>query len=137
MIAPNTSTNTNTNQQLCVSSSKVSYLAREAGRLVGAPRGRVSEYHDVRVRFEAADGVADGLPLLCRGRLGVDLHHLASAPEHRRREGRRRARGRLVEDVCEDLAREEVVAARALHVGLHLVGDLEDVPAIARTRKHT
>jgi hypothetical protein len=57
----------------------------------------------------------------------VDRNHLAAEPKHRRHEAGAGARARLIEEVGQNFALEQIGAAKALHQHPHLIRYVEDV----------
>ena len=119
------------------------------GQLLRAARHRVADDRHVGVAFDHLAGVEQRLALGGRaGGLGLgDRQHLPAQAQHRGLEGETRARGRLVEQGRQHLARHVQQAALRLHDALkpgrrlHDQGDLfqgelvgpDDVFAFQRT----
>ena len=88
----------------------------------------VPQHDDVGVTLERAHGVGQRLALRHRRVPHLaDGNDGAAEPLHRGHEGRLRARGRLVEEVRENLPLQQVDGADVLHHGAHGLGDAEDV----------
>ena len=103
-------------------------LAGVLGRQRGRAGLRVAQHDHIGVAFQRADRVGQRLALGHRGVAHlVDRDHAAAQPLHGRGERGRGAGRRLVEQVGQDLALEQVEGAHAAHHLLHLVGHAEDV----------
>ena len=88
----------------------------------------VAQHDHVCVAFQRADGIRQAFALRDRRVFHlVDRDDAAAQPFHGRRERRRGARGRFVEQVGQDLAFQQVERADALDHAAHLVRHAEHV----------
>ena len=89
---------------------------------------RMAQHDHIGIALQGAHGIGQRLALGDRGVAHlVDRDHAAAQALHRRGEGGRGAGGRLVEQVGQDLALEQVEGAHACDHLVHLVGHAKDI----------
>ena len=98
--------------------------------LLDASRRRVAQHRNVGIAFQASYGIFQSLALLRRRCIppgaSIYVEEGPAQPHHRRLEGTRRARARLVKHGGQDSMTQTVVAADGAHQRSHGLGGLEE-----------